>query len=108
MTTMRAIALTAALCGTLALGACQTTALDNAIRTSLPQTCRAADAAYQAFMVYASAGAVSPVMVDRVEIAWLTLGPICSDPASQNTATVLVAAAQAYATITIALDEASE
>ena len=105
---MRALTLIAALCGTLALGACQTTALDDTIQRTLPDICRGADAAYASFSIYAVSGQVSDRTTNRVNLAYGELQRVCSDPASQNTATVLVAAAQAYATITIALDEAGE
>lgn len=102
------VILGAALAASVALAGCQTTYLDSTIRRTLPQICTAATAAHASFIVYSSAGAVSQEVIRNETIAWNSLQPICVDPEAQSAATILVAAAQAYATISLALDEAGE
>lgn len=99
---MRAILIAAA--ASLALSGCQT--VNQHIRDSLPEICTAATAAHVAFGVYANSGDVSPETVLAERLAWQALQPLCVDPEGQNSATVIVAAAQAYATISAALDAA--
>ena len=101
---MRAL-IVAAVAG-IALTGCQT--IDRTIRDSLPEICTAATAAHVAFGVYAQNGGVSPETVVAERLAWQALQPLCVDPEGQNSATVIVAAAQAYATISAALSEAEE
>lgn len=90
----------------LALAGCTTTSFDQTIRDSLPEICTAATAAHVAFGVYASGGAVSDRTIRNETLAWQALQPLCADPERQNSAGVIIAAAQAYATISAALGEA--
>jgi hypothetical protein len=99
---MRALIVAAA--ASLALSGCTT--VNQTIRDSLPEICTAATAAHVAFGVYASDGDVSPETVLAERLAWRALEPLCIEPEGQNSGTVIVAAAQAYATIVAALNEA--
>ena len=99
---MRALIVAAA--ASLALSGCTT--INQTIRDSLPEICTAATAAHVAFGVYANSGDVSPETVVAERFAWQALQPLCIEPEGQDSGTVLVAAAQAYATISAALQEA--
>ncbi|CAM5577819.1 hypothetical protein MAUB1S_09724 [Mycolicibacterium aubagnense] len=101
---MRVLLLVAA--AMLALAGCQTTSIDNAIQKNLPQVCSAATTAHAAFIAASAAGTISERTVRKESAAWSALQSICANPAGQTTSTILVAAAAAYATITIALREA--
>ncbi|MFU0502979.1 cell wall anchor protein [Pseudaminobacter sp. NGMCC 1.201702] len=90
----------------LALAGCQTTSIDVAIQKNLPQVCSAAGTAHVAFIAASAAGTISDRTIRKEAAAWAALEPICANPSGQTTATILVAAASAYATITIALREA--
>jgi len=90
----------------LALAGCQTTSIDTAIQKNLPQVCSAATSAHAAFVVVAAGGSISDRTIRKEAAAWSALQPICANPSGQTTSTILVAAAAAYATITVALREA--
>lgn len=95
-----------ALCA-IALSACQTTAdIDTAIQKNLPQICSAAATGHSAFIIVASTGNIKPATVRKEAAAWAALDTVCKDPSRVTAATALVIAAEAYATITIALREA--
>ena len=92
--------------GSLLTG-CQTvTDIDAAIQKSAPQLCAAATPLHESFLTVASTGAVSQKTVDREAQAWAILQPICADPAHATSTTVLVAAANAYIVISLAVKEA--
>lgn len=101
---MRMLLIAASAC--LALAGCQTASIDEAIQRNLPQICSAATTAHDAFTAVAITGAVSASTVRREEAAWNALQPLCTNPAGATSASVLVAAAAAYATITVALRDA--
>ncbi len=102
---MRMLLLAAA--GSLALAGCTTTSsIDAAIQSNLPAICNAATTAHIAFSAVAATGNISDRTVRREQAAYDALQPLCADPANATTASVLVAAATAYATITAALREA--
>lgn len=91
----------------LSLASCQTTSsIDAAIQRNLPQVCSAAATAHSAFVIVASTGNIKPRTVTREAAAWAALESVCKDPASVTAATALVKAAEAYASITLALREA--
>ena len=91
----------------LSLASCQTTlSIDTAIQRNLPQVCSAAATAHSAFVIVASTGNIKPRTVTREAAAWAALESVCKDPASVTAATALVKAAEAYASITLALREA--
>lgn len=102
---MRMLLLAAA--ASLSLAGCTTTAsIDTAIQDNLPAICGAADTAHLAFTAVAATGSLSERTIRRERAAYDVLQPLCVDPANASTASVLVAAAAAYATITAALREA--
>lgn len=105
--TVAGLALAAA--GTLALAGCQTTStIDQTVQTSLPKICAASEVAHTAFLTYVEVGKVS-AKDRRIELAaYQSLASICADPANQNTVTILVAAANAYATVAAALKNAED
>ncbi|EFG2886016.1 cell wall anchor protein [Escherichia coli] len=101
---MKLLALAAAALLTLAAGCTPST--DAAIRDNLPKVCSGASIAHTAFTAVAAAGSIPAKTVRREAIAWAALEPLCANPGSQTTASVLVAAAQSYAVITAALADA--
>jgi len=104
--TVAGLALVAA--GTLALVGCQTTSLDTTVQQSLPKVCAAADVAHAAFLTYVAEAKVSAKDQRTEAAAYESLAALCADPSSQSSTTVLVAAANAYASITAALHDAKE
>lgn len=101
---IRLLLFVAAAC--LALAGCQTTSIDSAIQKNLPQICSAATTAHAAFIAASAAGTISDRTIRKEAAAWSALQPICANPRGQTSASILVAAASAYASITIALREA--
>lgn len=90
----------------LALASCQTADIDEAIQKSAPQICAAATPLHNAFVVVAASGEISQRTIDREAAAWAVLQPICADPSSATSTTILIAAAQAYIVISQAVREA--
>lgn len=100
---MKSVAFIAAAC--LALSACQTTSIDEAVNRSLPKACSALTAAHLAFSAAAVAGAVRQRTVQKVEAAYGGVTIICADPASATAADALVRVVAASAVIAAALKE---
>jgi hypothetical protein len=98
--------LIAALAGLAALAGCQSTKLDKAIADNLPKICSGAAQIHSAFVVVASTGTVPAKAVTKERAAWAALSTVCRDPASVNSATALVTAAEAYAAMIAALKSA--
>lgn len=98
---MRLIAIAAA---GLSLAGCQT--LDDRIAASLPAICANAAQAHAAFTLATLTGRVPDRTIALEAAAWRSLQGPCADPTGADTATVLVAAAQSYALIADALNEA--
>ena len=103
---MRSLLFTAAAC--LALPACSTTSIDTAIQRNLPAICSAAGTAHAAFVAVSVSGAIKPKTIAKEAAAWSALETLCIAPQGATAASVLVKAADAYATITVALREAKE
>lgn len=88
------------------MSGCQTDAL---IQANLPQVCGYAKPEYVAFVEIVAAAApdkISPKTVRTVRAAWDSLEPLCDNPSSATTGSVLVAAIAAYITIKDARAEA--
>jgi hypothetical protein len=98
---MRLLFAAAAAACLLASG-CSTTKLDADIRQNLPAICTAADQAHGLYLVAVAAGKVSAKNQARADAAWASLQPVCADPASQTTASIVAAAFAAYLTISSA------
>lgn len=93
----------------LSLAGCSTTSqIDTAIQKNLPAVCQGASTAHIAFVAVAATGRVSERTMRREQAAYDALAPLCVDPSKATTAAVLVAAVNAYATITVALREAEK
>jgi hypothetical protein len=93
----------------LALASCQTTGtskIDDAIQQGLPKTCAALNLAYVAFEAIAATGKIKASTVSKVEAANAGIEIICSDPEHTTAVDALVKAAEAFVTITTALQEA--
>jgi hypothetical protein len=105
---MRKLLLAAA--SSLALAGCTTTtgSIDTAVQQNLPAICKAATSAHLAFTIVAASGNLSERTVRQERIAYDVLAPLCVDPSNATSASILVAAAGAYSTITIALREAEK
>ncbi len=102
---MKTVAIIAAAC--LALSACQTAKLDDAVSKSLPKACSALGTAYAAYSALAAAGIVKARTVRKVEAAYSGVVIICADPANTKAADALVRVVAASAVIAAALKEAS-
>lgn len=102
---MKTVALIVAAC--LALSACQTTKLDDAVSKSLPKACAALDTVYVAFAAAAAAEAVSARTVRKVEAAYAGVAIVCDDPASATATDALVRVIAASAVVAAALKQAS-
>lgn len=89
----------------LALSGCTTT-LDTTIQQNLPKICSVAATAHSAFIIVASTGDVKPSTVAKEAAAFDALQIVCENPEGVTASNALVIAAQAYATITLALREA--
>lgn len=100
--------LIAAAAGLLLAGCTTTTKIDTAIQKNLPAVCQAASTAHVAFVAVAATAKVSDRTIRREQLAYDALVPLCANPSSATTADVLVAAVNAYATITVALREAEK
>lgn len=86
----------------LAVAGCTTTKLDADIAKNLPAICTAAGQAHGVYLLAAAAGKVSAKNQSRADAAWNSLQPLCADPSSQTTASVITAAFAAYLTISTA------
>ncbi len=96
-----------AVVGSLALLAgCQSTKIDTAIAQNLPKICSGAAQIHSAFVVVAATGNIPAKAVTKERAAWAALSTVCKDPASVNSATALVTAAEAYAAMVAALKQA--
>lgn len=102
---MKTVAIIAAAC--LALSACQTAKLDDAVSRSLPNACSALGSAYAAYSALAAAGIVKARTVRKVEAAYSGVAIVCADPANTKAADALVRVVAASAVIAAALKEAS-
>lgn len=91
-------------CVALLVG-CQT--FDDAVAKNLPKTCQAAATVHASFIVVASTGNIKDSLVRKEAAAFAGLRKVCDDPASVNSATALVVAAEAYAAIVKAYRDAS-
>lgn len=101
---MRTLLLAAA---ALSLASCTTTSnIDTAIQKNLPQICSAAATAHSAFVIVASTGEIKQSTVRKEAAAFAALEAVCAAPEGVTGANALVAAANAYAAITLALREA--
>lgn len=99
-------ALLIAAAATLALAGCQSTKVDKAIADNLPKICSGAAQIHSAFVVIAATGNLPAKAVTKERAAWAALSTVCRDPASVNSATALVTAAEAYAAMVAALKAA--
>ena len=99
---MRRILTASIACLALGISACTTTDLAN----SLTRTCSLIDQAHSAFLIIASTGDVSQKSMEREAGGYAGIKVVCDNPAGVKPENALVLAAQAYATITIALREA--
>lgn len=86
---------------TLALAGCTTT-LDTNVQKNLPAICTAAKQAHGVYLVATAVGKVSAKTRRNVDAAWSSLQPLCADPVTQTTASVIAAAFAAYVTISAA------
>ena len=91
----------------VALSACQTTKLDDAVSKSLPKACAALDTAYVAFTAAAVADAVGERTVGKVEAAYAGVAIVCEDRASATATDALVRVIAASAVVAAALKQAS-
>jgi len=86
----------------LAFAGCTTTKLDADVAKNLPAICTAADQAHGLYLLALAADRVSARTERRVDAAWTSLRPVCADPASQTTVSIITAAFAAYLTISAA------
>lgn len=100
------LAVLAAAIGALALAGCQSTKVDEAIAKNLPKICSGAASIHSAFTIVAATGEVPAKAVTKERAAWAALNSVCKNPASVNSATALVTAAEAYAAMVAALKAA--
>ncbi len=82
----------AVLIAAITLAACTTVDVDTAIRRALPDTCKAADVLYAAYI------ANEPVPSPKITAARAALDPICANQATATAADLAIAVAQ-YAII---------
>ncbi|CAN7329450.1 cell wall anchor protein [Phyllobacterium sp. LjRoot231] len=99
---MRRILIASMAC--LALGVAACTTLD--LKESLPRTCYLINKAHAAFLIVTTTGDVSQKNIDREAVAYAGIKAVCDNPTSVTPDNALVLAAQAYATITLALRDA--
>ena len=91
----------------VALAGCSTVdKIDSAIQRSLPQICSGASILHTSFVALADTGAVSAKLVTREAQAWSVLEPLCTNPGSATSTSVLVAAGNAYVVIASAVRDA--
>lgn len=91
----------------VALSACTTTSsIDTAIKNSLPKTCELLQTAHAAFVAASVSGDIKESTVRREAAAYAGVETICANPDQVTAASALVLAAQAYATVSLALKEA--
>lgn len=102
---MKTVALLVAAC--LALSACQTTKIDEAVNRSLPKACAALSSAYAAFSAVVAAGVISARTVHKVETARSGVAIVCADPANATATDALVRVIAASAIIAAALKESA-
>lgn len=86
----------------LALAGCTTTKLDADIQKNLPAICTVAGQAHGLYLLALAADRVPAKTERRVDAAWSSLQPVCTDPARQTTVTAITAAFAAYLTISAA------
>lgn len=103
---MRALALIPVI--SLPLAACQTSSIDDAIARNLPKTCQLIQVAHSAFVAASASRDIPARTVAKELAAYEGVAVICDDPSSVTTANALVVAATAYATISLAMKEASK
>ncbi|MDE1991679.1 MAG: cell wall anchor protein [Rhizobiaceae bacterium] len=101
---MRALLL--AMAAGVALSGCQTTSVDTAIETNLPKVCAALETAHTAFSAVALTGKIKVSTVAKEAVAYAGVETICADPSHTTVIGAVVLVAQAYATVTAALQEA--
>jgi hypothetical protein len=101
---MRALLFAAA--AGLALSGCQTRSIDNAIQTNLPKTCDALNVAHTAFVAATASGKIPQKTSDKEAAAYAGIQTICADPQHTTAASALVLAAEAFAVVSTALQEA--
>lgn len=97
--------------GGLLLAGCSTTTndrIDEALQRNLPAICDSAELAHLAFLAVAPAADISPKTLAAEAAAWGELADLCEDPEGVTSAHIVLAAARAYTTITIALREAQD
>ncbi len=91
----------------LVLSACTTTgSIDTTIRDNLPKTCALLETAHAAFVAASVSGNVKASTIANEKAAYDGVRVICADPTSVTAANALVVAATAYATVSLALNEA--
>lgn len=94
--------------GILALSGCTTLSNANTtIQQSLPKVCTAVSASYAGFEVLASTGRVKAKTVQKVELVYASIQPICADPAHANVTTALIDVINAASAIAAGLKEAN-
>lgn len=92
----------------LALASCQTTNLDDTIARNLPKTCQLIQVAHAAFVAASASGDIPARTVAKELAAYEGVAVICADPTNVTAANALVVVATAYATISLAMKEASK
>lgn len=94
----------------LFLTACTTTGeVDMAIQKSLPQVCASAEVAHAGFIAVAAVTTKIKERTVRQELlAYDALKPLCANPSSATSATVLITATTAALQIATALKEAEK
>ena len=93
----------------IALSGCTTsgtTKIDTAIQQNLPKVCSALSIAHSAFTAVAASGVVKPKTVAKEAAAYAGVSVICTDPSHTNVVNAVVLVAQAYVTVSAALQEA--
>lgn len=92
----------------ISLASCTTTggSVDDAIKANLPRTCNLLQTAHAAFVAASASGSIKEATIRKEAAAYEGAMVVCADPANVTAANALVLAAQAYATVSLALKEA--
>ena len=91
-----------------ALSGCQTALIDNAIRQNLPKACQALETAHAAFLSIAVVGTVKQSAIDKEAAVYVGVQNLCVNSERETAADVVAQVAQAYATISSALNAARQ
>lgn len=89
-----------ALVALLALAGCQTiNDIDSGIQRSLPAFCQGAQTFHAGFTIAAAGGQMKPKLAAREASLWATLEPLCADPTTANSTTLVLTLMTAYVTV---------